>query len=104
MQSKRFDCELVKKGRVMAGWIEHPELGRALDGGCVAIVDDPSMLEESPLREWLDDEDYAAVCSPDAWLRHINEEFHKDRLGTAIRESELEGWDDRADELRRLRN
>ncbi|MDE0497610.1 MAG: hypothetical protein OXH86_09670 [Acidimicrobiaceae bacterium] len=55
----------------MAGWIDHPEFGRAWDSGCVVIVDDPSMLKESPLREWLDDEEYAAVCSPDEWLQHI---------------------------------
>lgn len=88
----------------MAGWIDHPEFGRAWDSGCVVIVDDPSMLEESPLREWLDDEEHAAVCSPDEWLRHINEEFRKDRLGTAIREAELEGWDEEAEALRCLRS
>ena len=88
----------------MAGWIEHPEFGRAWDSGCVAIVDDPSMLEESPLREWLEDEEHVTVYSPDEWLRHINEEFQKDRLGAAIREAELEGWDEEAEALRCLRS
>lgn len=88
----------------MAGWIDHSEFGRALDSGCVAIVDDPSTLNESPLREWLEDEDYVAWCSPDEWLRHINEEFQKDRLGAAIREAELEGWDEEAEALRCLRS
>lgn len=87
----------------MSGWIDHPEFGRVWDSGCVAVVDDPSMLDDPTMREWADDEEHVAVCSPDEWLQHITEEFHKDRLGTAIREAELEGWDDRAEELRRLR-
>lgn len=87
----------------MSGWIDHPEFGRVWDSGCVVVVNDPSMLEEPPLREWLRDEDHFVVYSPDEWLRHINDEFRKDRHGAAIREAELEGWDDYADELRRLR-
>ena len=92
------------KGDLMAGWIDHPEFGKAWDNGCVVIVDDPSMLEEPILHEWLRDEEHVAVYSPDEWIRHINEEYQKDRLGTAIREAELEGWNEQAEALRRLLN
>lgn len=88
----------------MAGWIDHPEHGRVWDNGCVVIVDDPSLLEEPPLRDWLHDEEHFAVCSPDEWLWHINDEYRKERLGAALREAELEGWHDYADELRLLRD
>ena len=88
----------------MAGWIDHPEFGEAWDNGCVVIVDDPSMLEEPILSEWLRDEEHAAVHSSDEWMRHINEEYRKDRLGTAIREAELEGRDEQAAALRCLQS
>lgn len=87
----------------MPSWIDHPEFGRVWGNGCVAIVDDPSMLDDPIMRMRMADEKNVAVCSPDEWLRHITEEFHKDRLGTPIQEAELEGWDDRAEQLRRLR-
>lgn len=44
------------------------------------------------------------MYSPDEWMRHINEEYRKDRLGTAIREAELEGWDEQAAALRCLQS
>ena len=84
----------------MSGLIDHPEFGRVWDNGCVAIVDDPSMLNDPIMRKWRAEEAHVAVYSPEGWLRHITEEFHKDRLGTAIREAELEGWDEQAEALR----
>ncbi len=88
----------------MSGLINHPEFGRVWDNGCVAIVDDPSMLDDPIMREWKAEEEHVAVCNPDQWLRHIAEELHKDRLGAAIREAELEGWDEQAERLRYLLN
>ena len=86
----------------MSGWIDDPEDGRLWDSGCVAVVDDPEMLDD-PIMRALRDDEYVAACSPDQWHQHLLEEARKDRIGTAIREAELEGWDDHADELRRLR-
>lgn len=87
----------------MSGWIHHPEFGRVRDSGCVVIVDDPVMLDEPPMREWIAAEEHVSVCSMDQWMQHIAEEYRKDRLGTAIREAELEDWHDRAEQLRQLR-
>ncbi len=94
----------TEKGLSMSGWIDHPEFGRVWDNGCVAIMDDRSMLDDRIMREWMAEEEHVAVYSPDQWLQHIAEEFDKDRLGTAIREAELEEWDEQAERLRYLLN
>lgn len=45
---------------------------------------------------WIAAEEHVAACTMDQWMQHIVEKHRKDRLGTAIREAELEGWHDRA--------
>lgn len=86
----------------MAGWNDHPDFGSVWDSGCVPIIDDPSMPKDPIPREWMRDEKFVAIYSPDARLRRTSGEFHKDRVGTAVREAELEDWDEQAETLRCL--
>lgn len=90
---------------VLAGWVEHPAPGLVWDDGGVVVVTDLADLDDPILHlPPADGEEYAATCIWDHWAQHLTYQGQENPLEAAIREAELEGWHDRAEQLRQLRS